>query len=187
MRLKPRALLGGLCALAIGAVAAYVIVDQWRPIQLDPSNPSESAKKALDERAISILRNADKVEVFRIDGRSEKPRLSEAAERIYGYPVKYKGKDQGKEFASELAGVLFHKRTYSMSGLIGCFFPGIVFRPWTGQESVTVVLCLECDQFLVVDHSNKIPFAGSPLRAYLVKLAKQAFPDDPEIQDLHDR
>jgi len=181
MRLRKPVTLGVL--LSIFAIAAYLAINQGRPsISLDPTNPCERAKKVLEEGTISILKDADKVEVFRIDGRSDGERTNEPGNRIHGYLVKHKGKDQGREFAQDLAGILFHERTYS-NGYAACFFPGIVFRPWAGEKSVTVVLCLECDQ-LLVNFSRTISFYNSPLRANLVRLAKQAFPEDPEIQEL---
>ena len=143
-----------------------------------------------DGRTDAVLAGATKVEVFRIDSdmRPEAwKHYPEDAKRIGGYPVTAQEADQGKRFADKLAGVLSDGRTYSTM-YAGCFNPGVAFRVWKGDESVDVVICFQCENFYCgppqAEEMENASFHGTPARARLVRLAKEAFPDDQDIQAL---
>ena len=188
--------------------ALVVLRRETRPCDV-PGNPAGVLAIALDPRRArarrgesgqrrssarrqrSILRDASKVEVFRIDPmKAAEPE----ADAIEGYPLKAKGKDQGKDFAGQLAAILLDNETYSFDLAKGCIFqPGVVFRvPGVKDRgSVDVIICFDCTELKC--HNEGCRGQGRSrwsdedfdhARPALVKLAKAAFPDDPDIQAL---
>src|SRR5215472_10014426 len=101
---------------------------------------------ALDARSKAIFEGCTKVEAFRIDpGRMV--RDFKPGETRFGYfPIIYKAKDLGPEFAADLAAVLDDKRTYTKS-FAACYWPGIAYRVWKGDECEDVVICFKCHNF----------------------------------------
>ena len=63
-----------------------------------------------------------------------------------------------------------------------------MFRAWKGDESVDVVICYFCKNLYVGPPADSVrenaSFHDSPREADFIKLAKTAFPDDNEIQEL---
>src|SRR5262249_278737 len=146
----------------------------------------EKALKSLGRQTVDILSGATKVEVFRIDGKGDRqPKPGEAA--MLGNPVTARGKDQDEAFAKKLADVLLDDRTYTEEWA-KCFRPGVAFRVWRGSDSVKVLVCFQCDNFYCGPPADRnATFHGSPQRPRLVRLAKEAFPEDPEIQALAEK
>src|SRR5262249_20587950 len=101
------------------------------------------------------------------------------------------GPDQGAELAARLRSILADEATYSRSHKM-CFWPGVAFRVHSGDEVVDVLVCFYCDNLYcgpprdLAPNAENLSFDGSPRRADLVRLAKEAFPDDKEIQALED-
>jgi hypothetical protein len=143
-------------------------------------------KSPLHPQTEAVLTGATKVEVFRINGREDAPK-SRGKNGICGYPIISRGKDQGPEFAAKLADILTDGRSYSKT-YAHCFEPGVVFRVWKGEEVIDVVICYKCDNFYcgppVKTALENGSFWHSPAKPRLVRLAKEAFPDDSEIQAL---
>jgi hypothetical protein len=134
--------------------------------------------------AHSVLSDASKVEVFRLDPKAgRKP----GEGRIGGWLITAQGKDQGSEFAAKLDDVLRDNRTFT-DKWAKCYDPGVAFRAWRGNECVDVIICFKCSNFYYgppTEFANENAcFGGSPRKADLVKLAKESFPDDPAIQEL---
>jgi len=161
------------------------------PIQAKPKAVARTAKSFLGDRMVSILSGAKRVEVFLIE---PKPTPSDASRTIQGYPIRLQGKDQGPTFAARLRTILLDDRTYSFDSFKGCIFsPGVVFRFRNGDELVEIITCYKCSEFLIVakdDRGAVVRVVGEDFdnaRPALVKLAKDAFPDDKEIQALNDR
>lgn len=150
----------------------------------DKTKVSDKLQKQLGNEALAVLDGATRVEVFRI-----KPRKEAAKEQIAGYPITAPGKEQGKEFAAELASVLKDDKTWFGTGA-RCFIPGVAFRVWKDKESVDVIICFGCSNFHLVarDAAGKeVRMTGGafgPTNGPLLKLAKKAFPDDKEIQGI---
>lgn len=147
-------------------------------------------KERFDAQTRAVLVGATRVEVFRIDGEDgphdRKPKTPGEG-RIGGFRVTAQGKEQGKEFASRLADILCDDKTYTRN-FASCFWPGVAFRVRKGEEVVEVLICFTCGNLYVgpptkVAREN-VSFNGSPLRPRLVRLAKEAFPQDKEIQGL---
>ena len=145
----------------------------------------------LDRNSREILENADRVEVYRIDGRdmadgNPKPKDGKT---IDGFPVISQGKDQGKEFAKKLGDILSDKQMHGNTSK--CFWPGVAFRVWRGEDRVDVLICFMCDNFYCGPPAEKPKEVGgfddTPLRSRLLQLAKEAFPDDKDIQALQDK
>jgi hypothetical protein len=151
-------------------------------------------KGRLDRHTWAVLTSADKVEVFRLDGNNflfPDKKVSEEKEtrRIGGFLVTGQGEDPEKAFAGKLAEVLADERT-DTGNAKKCFQPGVAFRIWKGKEVVDVLICFGCNNLYCgpsVDLAQENTFFGrSPRRPDLVRLAKEAFPADREIQALQD-
>jgi hypothetical protein len=93
----------------------------------------------------------------------------------------------GKDFANKLADILSNEQTYT-NEFAQCFWPGVAFRVWKDQQGVDVLICFKCGNFYCGPSKEMVrenaAFHGSPMRSQLVRLAKEAFPDDKEIQSL---
>jgi hypothetical protein len=151
-----------------------------------------TGKKRFGDQTVAVLSGATKVEVFRTDGANyigliKEKDIKPDENRMGGFLVTAQGKDQGKEFAARLAKILFDERTYSDTRA-NCFWPGVAFRVWKEQEFIELLICFKCDNFycgLPQERTmENASFWGSPLRPELVRMAKEAFPDDKEIQEL---
>ena len=146
-----------------------------------------------DARTTAILKGATKVEVFRIDGEyesSDRKTTARSDVAVDGFPVLARGKDQDQRFAAKLADILSDEKTYT-DKFAKCFMPGVAFRVWKGEDSVDVVICFTCHNFYLGPSSDKqvmetASFQGSPNLSRLVRLAKEALPDDKDIQALKD-
>lgn len=147
------------------------------------------SKSPLDRRTADILRGATKVEVFRVSSGEldEKPKPGDST--IGGYRVLSHGKNQGSDFAVKLANVLTDRKTYT-NNRAACFNPGVAFRVWKGDSAVDIIICFHCSNFYFgppTDHPHvTASFLGSPNRRLLVQLAKEAFPDDKDIQKINE-
>jgi hypothetical protein len=147
-------------------------------------------KDRVDKQTRDILANADKVEVYRVaSGKSEKPPKPTDGRKISGFPVISQGKNQGKEFARKLGAILVDKQMHENTAK--CFWPGVAFRVWRGDKHVDVLICFKCDNFYAgppVGKAREIGgFDGTPLRSRLLRLAKDTFPEDKDIQGLQDK
>jgi hypothetical protein len=152
--------------------------------------PTDKVQKELGAPMLRILAGATRVECFRID-----PHGTDAGDgkptgkHIDGYPITVTAKEQGREFAAKLAAALQDEKSI-FSPQARCFFPGVGFRIWSGKESVDVIVCYMCSGLRLVarDSDGKVlgraggGFSGN--WALFVQLAKEAFPDDAEIQKL---
>jgi acetyl esterase/lipase len=151
----------------------------------------KAPKNQHDPRTKAILTRATRVEVFRIHG--DPAPINPADPTIDGIPLVARGKDQGPEFAARLADVLLDDKTYT-NNFMACFWPGVAFRVYNGEDCVDVVICFECGNFYLgpprdVDKPvmQTAAFAGSPSTPRLIRLAKEAFPDDAEMQALEEK
>jgi hypothetical protein len=148
------------------------------------AGPSEKVSKRLGEKTLAILKGADRVEVFRLDNRLIE-KVPEGVKKFGRFAITAMGKEQGKEFAGKLAAVLMKDETY-FGRALRCFEPGVGFRIWNGKESVDMTICFGCSNFYVGGAYGE--FGGSKgIYGQLAKLAKEAFPDDKEIQELPDK
>jgi hypothetical protein len=137
--------------------------------------------------ATSILRNADRVEVFRVA--PIRPRTS-TGDTIGGYPTLAVGKEQGSEFAARLSTALRRWGVTWTSEKCG-LLPSVAYRVWAGDQALEVLVCFKCDDFWPrvvgkVDPLENKLLAFDSVRPELLALTKEAFPDDPTIQAIPD-
>ena len=181
-RLTRRGLLAA--AVALGVAPAGSTAAETKPAP-------HSAQSFLGAEAVAILKGATRVEVFRIEPMMP-PKY--AGRTIEGFPVISQGKDQGAAFAARLRAILLDDGTYSFDSAKGCIFsPGVVFRFGDGSGSVDIITCYQCSEFKIVAKDargavvRKVGEDFDNARPALVKLARDAFPDDKAIQALNDR
>ncbi|MCK6471502.1 MAG: hypothetical protein L6R28_07130 [Planctomycetes bacterium] len=160
------------------------------------AEPSQQVADFLGKDAIEILKAPEKVECFRIDGKSlrtpENPAKDDGApQRIRGYTITAQGKDQDAAFGGKIAAVLFDEKTYNFEETKKCLpLPGVAFRVWKGGDSVDVLLCFECSMVVVATGGKDVQTKVEDFdhaRAALVSLAKAALPDDKTIQSLKEK
>jgi hypothetical protein len=171
---------GWWAALAVGVLAAAAADE--------PAAPSDKVKERLGDKAVGLLQGATRVEVFRVAPEEAKP----GEKSVGGYRVAATGAEQKKEFAGRLTAVLLKDETY-FGTQSRCFLPGVAFRLWDeDKQSVDVVICFGCSNLRVIardaDGKEVKTAAGGfgPDKGALLKLAKEAFPDDRDIQGLTD-
>ena len=176
-----------VAAIALGAALAAGI-----RAEDEKKGPPEKVRACLvGERVVGILASASRGEVFR--GFPEKP-TEPMGKECGGYPVISTGKERDREFAAKVAAILFDEKTYDFEKAKKCEFqPGVGLRLWRDKDWVDVTLCFSCDELEV---SSKKPDEKElrtshedfdAARPALVKLVKEAFPDDKEIQGLAEK
>ncbi len=177
----------------IGIVALICLFVAGRAVHLGP-------RLHLGYQADGILDGATRVETFRVMSEIEvhspeqghSPRtFSPTAVKVDHCYVTATGKEQGPQFAKEIAAILLDEGTYTHDTLSCITLPGVVFRIWKGSQSLDVVLCFHCGEMYTITRAangKETPgvytlMAGDS-RTKFARLAKQAFPSDPEIQAL---
>lgn len=111
--------------------------------------------------------------------------------KVDGLYILATGKEQGPAFAKQITHVLFDEGTYT-SDTVSCItLPGVVFRVWSGTQSLDVVLCFHCGEMYTVTHAANgketqgvYTLMAGDSRTKFARLAKQALPNDPDIQAL---
>jgi hypothetical protein len=138
-------------------------------------------KKILGEKAIALLEKANKVEAFRIE---EKQTQKTGDDYIAGYRIIGKSKNLGEKFPAKLRAALFEEKIY-FGQAARCFDPGVAFRIWHDKQAIEVVICFHCTNFTVGMAGEKAGSHGfGPRLEPFLALAKEAFPDDADIQGL---
>ncbi|MDB5392343.1 MAG: hypothetical protein JWM11_7989 [Planctomycetaceae bacterium] len=143
---------------------------------------------------VTELAGANRVEVFRVGSNELEPPTDEPApEKIIWYPILATGEEQGPDFAARLTKVLRSDGVTQNRKKCG-LEPGVAFRLWSGERAVEVLICFNCDVLWV--HEVGVALGENPhyewqdfdpVRSELLALAKEAFPDDREIQDLPEK
>jgi hypothetical protein len=140
----------------------------------------------MSRRGVAILKGATRVEVFRVSPNESKPR---GIPLIGGFPITAVGKERGQEFASRLSSILLGRGVTQNEKKCG-LEPGVAFRLWKGDEALEVLVCFKCNVLwphVVAEPTDKPWFEWQdfdPVRPALVGLAKEAFPEDAEVQGL---
>ena len=143
----------------------------------------------LSDSGISILKGETRVEVFRVASEEVQKPTNNAIE---GYPILATGKEQGEEFAARLTSILLGKGVTQNEKKCG-LEPGVAYRLWKGNQSVEVLVCFKCNVLWphIVGEQWKEHLWWEwqdfdTVRADLLAVTKEAFPDDQEIQSLQD-
>jgi hypothetical protein len=161
-----------LLAVIVVSAVAFIGVELWGGVS---------------RSAASILRNADRVEVFRVAPiRPKEP----TGDMIGGYQILAVGKEQDPEFAARLSTALRRWGVTRSSKKCG-LMPGVAYRVWAGDRALEVLICFKCDDLWphVVGEPGTLEtewLEFDRVRPELLALTKEAFPDDPEIQALLD-
>ncbi len=159
----------------------------WRSSRTQVSPLSVEA----NERHAAFIQNATEIETFRVKWRAP-------GEEIGGFGIQSHGATQNAAFARSMASILaptLHLRPAQQTGHNCSSEPGVALRFRHGEQSLNLLICLECETFAVVDGGRE-PFQGfdfgpsgsiNPARTKLYNLMRQAFPGDGEIKKLLDR
>ncbi len=142
----------------------------------------------LRNQTINFILGATQVETYRIEGFGPKPAPGQRV--IDGYPVLSRGRTQGAGFAHRLAAVLTNPQTFAGAEDRCIFDPGVVFRLRNGSDAVDALICYHCNDIMVITNRarDKAVYGRSYLvRPQLVRLTKEAFPGDKEIQMLKEK
>jgi hypothetical protein len=144
------------------------------------------------DRTFNVLRTARSTEVVRLYGLAFDD-MTEAQQKqvekiLVHYPVKYQEKDQGEEFTNRLSRLLQKRRPFYKLAARSLWWPEIAFRMRSDNDAIIIFVSFN-DNRLEVFHG---PFDTNPsaqetlhfMRPQLVKLAREAFPSDKEIQAL---
>ena len=152
-------------------------------------HPLEDVVSVLGERGIEILRNAERVEIFRIKSNTSEDLSTPGRPAIEGHEILAQT-EQGREFATKVSGALLSERNQFGMGK-GCgFSPGVAFRIWNGKDSAVVIVCFQCDDLALTfyDSSGKkikhTSFDFVLNRSVLLALARRAFPSDSVLTEL---
>lgn len=182
-------------AIALMALSSWMLLGEPTPQGVSPE-----AKKYLGNRTVSVLAGADRVEVFRVSPR----RNQNAVKQIGGFPIVSSGTTQDNVFAQRLSSVILRQDYKKEFGLACNTITTVVFRIWDdqkpelglrlwqGSDYVDILLCYKCGEYSVVGKSihgpivlsRVTPFKPFAMRSEFVRLAKQAFPKDKDIQAL---
>jgi hypothetical protein len=153
---------------------------------------SKRLRHVFGDLGLSTMKDATRVETFRIIDPSRHESPKDLVGEIERFPIIAKGEIQGKEFAVKMS-------TYLLDGKLYFFSPdciedyGVAYRLWKGSDSVSLIVCYECYniQVFVRDAEGRLVHeGGSSFRDafggpdVMRELAKLAFPSDAAIQAL---
>ncbi len=137
-------------------------------------------------------------ETYRIDGmpdyeisrHRDDPKFKD---RFLGdWVIAKRGPVKDRDFAEKITGFLTDEQNFMPPPAPGnqktCIFvPSVAFRLRSGDEYTDVIVCYSCRQLVVESTKGqlKLPSVNfDPGYERLKEIAKEAFPDDPEIQRL---
>jgi hypothetical protein len=152
------------------------------------------ARLVLGDRALYTLARATRVEAFRL---KPQPFVKATWKKpnIGGHPVVANGNEQDRSFAARLAPLLLNNNLYDPRRVHTGFQPGVAFRIWCDDEKVDVVICFTCNNLKIMGDKGWAPLQRpyghlggfDPVRPALLRLAKEAFPNDKQIQALKEK
>ena len=166
--------------------------------------PPRQVGTFLGDKAVRILSAPTRVQTFRLVSLDERrggvptadssisatTSPATAPAQLHQWPVSGTGPDQDAAFGARVAAALFNPRSYQFNSAKGCIFdPGVLFRVWSGSEYADMAVCFACDEFQLIlpEADGKTRKVGEDFddnRPAFVRLAKEAFPNDPQIQGL---
>jgi hypothetical protein len=159
-------------------------------------------RRHFGDRTVNVLRNARSTEIIRmqtmafgdlpfLQERMSKARQSLLKKESISYAVRYREKDQGEEFTNRLSKLLQTRRTFSKMPP-DVWTPAIAFLMRSDNDAIIILVSFDQNRLRVYspDALGKNPASAENLdfiRPQLVKLTKEAFPNDKEIQALKEQ
>ncbi len=193
------ALLARVAAVAIAAAIGLSSAGCSPRTPPAPPPPAAAEPKADPEHelALRIVKASTEVETYRIDGmpdyevmrHRDDPRYKD---RFLGdWVIERRGPVEGRDFAERLAAFLEGGENFTpptSENQKACVFnPGVAFRLRSGDEHTDVIVCFACRQLAVETSKGRLRIPSvnfDPGYGRLGALAKEAFPEDPEIKAL---
>ena len=168
-------------------------------VPVEDVETAEVSEDAADLRQVrELVRRCDRVETYRVrsdltvdDMRmQEDPKLRN---RLFDreWPITGRGATRDRAFAQRLGAFLTNPKNFidrpPGQGVKACaFMPGVGFKLRAGaSDYVNRTICFSCAQLDATSSIGVVPLPSidfDPGYAELLKLAKEAFPDDAEIQ-----
>jgi hypothetical protein len=138
-----------------------------------------------DADHFAAIANPQKVEAFRIKDMTKPPDPG-APSPIAGFTVLSGPVGVEAQLAKELSRILTDEKSYVWDKAKKCDPEyGVALRFVGEKSSLDVLLCFQCDQLAVRSGGKGLGHKDfDPARPALVKLVKQIFPKDIEIQQL---
>jgi hypothetical protein len=189
--LAPLATLFGIYAMQGSSSTTHVpgapsYQEDGQPWSWDESAERLSREK---EAVAAVLLEPDRVEACRV----ELPPERAGDMGSYGsYRIVCQAKPVTRGVTARLAAILLDPRSYLSQSTKACeFTPSVVFRFWKREEFLDVVICLSCNQLLIVEQDPAVPFQllgafqarfrvggdFDPALGYVRLLVKKSFPD----------
>jgi hypothetical protein len=164
------------------------------------AEPKAPDKVPLDDAVVAALRNIEGIVVVPVSPKSD-PKIKAIAvgakDHVDTYPVAGDGKPQGKEAGKAFANALLDTNTYSKWMPFGSEFePRAGFRLSKGKVYLDVLPSFKSgymriqyrveNQGVIVGNSLNLEMSMTTFNT-LLKLAKEALPDDKELQAIQPR
>jgi len=207
-----------LLAIVIGVsclLAAWPLLVRWRRTT-EQARVLQSRSAALNDKEfqrakrflLPIFEDADRVNSFRLvsyydalqlDSTKEKTPGAKLPGKIGDFYYSARGETTGADFAARLGKIVLDPRGYAPETLCK-FDPTVAFQILKGTQTVTVAICFNCNQLMVVEPNPHLPLKSlggierhfriggvfDVYRPELVTLAQEVFPHDEKIQSLGD-
>ena len=168
-------------------IAATAVAYSLLNVGVAQAEPPPRVVRFMGASAADTLAGAERVEVFKVSSKRARDEPDAG-----GYRVAATGKPRGKEFAARLAGVLLEEKSYRFdTRRVGGFEPLVVLKAWKGEAWVEVLFSFASDEVVVRAPAKDETVRSAqeeidPVRGELVRLVKEALPEDKEIQALRE-
>jgi uncharacterized protein (TIGR03067 family) len=157
--------------------------------------PTEALRQRYGDKMVAILQGATRVEVFRLNPNDHvAPGKDDGkVKRFGGYAIIATAPELGEKSTRKVTALIFDRDNFALYRVNAddCD-PEVGLRFWKGKESADVILSYQWNQLRVIAPDPKaqrieFPMADfDPGRKAFVKLARELFPKDKEIQGLNE-
>lgn len=177
----------------MSVLVTFFVLLTW--FLISPPHVTWQSRLWLGDRTLWAIKNVTRVETFRVSPPlhqlSEKTNLN-GKRTVAKCAVISEGKSLGRDSAKQLSSALLAAISSDFKQTHTSFQPGVAFRLWHNDEAVDVAVCFQCSNMNVAEYSQ----TGTTSRSFsylrsidsihpvLVKLAKKAFPNDRQIQQI---
>ena len=147
------------------------------------STPSKEVEEFLGPQIVDILQSAERVEALRVDdGTGDLP---PGVPRAADYAIIKTGPDLTPAQTERLRALIFDGGNWDFEMAKACeFMPGVDFRVHSAGRRLDILLCFSCDEWAFW-HGERMRYEDNdPARSALLRLAREAFPDDPALAEL---